>query len=45
MGNFGGVSLMWNISNEGFIANSGLNNVFSDMRFKVSYDVLAICSA
>ena len=36
-GNFGGVSLMWNISNEGFIANTGLNNIFSDMRLKLSY--------
>ena len=36
-GNFGGVSLMWNISNEGFIANSGLNDIFSDMRLKLSY--------
>jgi TonB-linked SusC/RagA family outer membrane protein len=36
-GNFGGVSFMWNISNEGFIANSGLNDFFSDMRLKLSY--------
>lgn len=36
-GNFGGVSFMWNVSNEGFIANSGLNDIFSDMRFKLSY--------
>ncbi|HEX2921411.1 MAG TPA: SusC/RagA family TonB-linked outer membrane protein [Bacteroidales bacterium] len=36
-GNFGGASLMWNVSNEGFIANSGLNNLFSDIRLKVSY--------
>lgn len=36
-GNFGGVSVMWNISNEGFIANTGLNNLFSDMRLKLSY--------
>ena len=36
-GNFGGVSFMWNISNEGFIANSGLNDIFSDMRLKLSY--------
>jgi len=28
---------MWNISNEGFIANTGLNNIFSDMRLKLSY--------
>ncbi len=36
-GNFGGVSFMWNVSNEGFIANSGLNDVFSDVRLKLSY--------
>jgi TonB-linked SusC/RagA family outer membrane protein len=36
-GNFGGVSFMWNVSNEGFIANSGLNDIFSDMRLKLSY--------
>jgi len=36
-GNFGGVSFMWNISNEGFIANSALNEIFSDMRLKLSY--------
>ena len=36
-GNFGGVSLMWNASNEGFITNSGLNEFFSDIRIKASY--------
>ncbi len=36
-GNFGGVSFMWNVSNEGFIANSGLNEIFSDIRLKASY--------
>jgi TonB-linked SusC/RagA family outer membrane protein len=36
-GNFGGVSFMWNVSNEGFIANSGMNEIFSDMRLKLSY--------
>ncbi len=36
-GNFGGVSFMWNISNENFIANTGLNDIFSDMRLKLSY--------
>lgn len=36
-GNFGGVSFMWNISNESFISNSNLNNVFSDIRLKLSY--------
>ncbi len=36
-GNFGGASLMWNISNEGFMANAGLADVFSDLRLKLSY--------
>jgi len=36
-GNFGGASLMWNVSNEGFVANSSLNNIFSDIRLKASY--------
>jgi len=36
-GTFGGASVMWNISNEEFIANSGLNDIFSDMRLKASY--------
>jgi TonB-linked SusC/RagA family outer membrane protein len=36
-GNFGGVSFMWNLSNEGFIANTSLNDIFSDMRLKLSY--------
>ena len=36
-GNFGGVSLMWNVSNEGFITDSGLNEFFSDIRIKASY--------
>ncbi len=36
-GNFGGVSFMWNISNEGFVANSSLGDFFSDMRLKLSY--------
>lgn len=36
-GNFGGVSFMWNISNEDFIASSSLNNIFSDIRLKLSY--------
>jgi TonB-linked SusC/RagA family outer membrane protein len=36
-GNFGGVSVMWNVSRENFIANSSLNNIFSDIRFKASY--------
>jgi TonB-linked SusC/RagA family outer membrane protein len=36
-GNFGGASLMWNISNEQFIANTGLKEIFSDLRLKASY--------
>ncbi|HRU57444.1 MAG TPA: SusC/RagA family TonB-linked outer membrane protein [Bacteroidales bacterium] len=36
-GTFGGASLMWNVSNEEFIANSALNNIFSDIRIKASY--------
>jgi TonB-linked SusC/RagA family outer membrane protein len=36
-GTFGGASLMWNASNESFIANSSLNNIFSDIRLKASY--------
>ncbi|MBE3084980.1 MAG: SusC/RagA family TonB-linked outer membrane protein, partial [Bacteroidetes bacterium] len=36
-GTFGGASLMWNASNEGFVANSSLGTLFSDLRFKVSY--------
>ncbi len=36
-GTFGGASVMWKVSNESFIANSGLNNIFSDIRIKASY--------
>jgi TonB-dependent starch-binding outer membrane protein SusC len=36
-GTFGGASLMWNVSNEKFIANSSLSSVFSDIRLKTSY--------
>jgi TonB-dependent starch-binding outer membrane protein SusC len=36
-GNFGGASLMWNVSKESFIANTSLNNIFSDIRIKASY--------
>ncbi len=36
-GNFGGASLMWNISNEEFIKNSSVSNYLSDLRFKASY--------
>ena len=34
-GNFGGASVMWNISKESFMA--GVNEVVSDMRIKASY--------
>jgi TonB-dependent starch-binding outer membrane protein SusC len=36
-GDFGGASLMWNISNEGFVANTSLKDIFSDIRLKASY--------
>jgi len=36
-GNFGGVSAMWNISKESFITDSGLSEILSDVRLKVSY--------
>ena len=36
-GNFGGVSLMWNVSNESFITGSSLSTIFSDIRLKASY--------
>jgi len=36
-GNFGGASVMWNISNEEFITNSSLSSIFSDIRLKASY--------
>jgi TonB-linked SusC/RagA family outer membrane protein len=36
-GNFGGVSVMWNASNEKFIAETGLTEIFSDIRLKLSY--------
>jgi TonB-linked SusC/RagA family outer membrane protein len=36
-GNFGGASLMWNATNEGFFADSGLKDIFSDLRLKASY--------
>ena len=35
-GNFGGASLMWNLSREGFFQNSKLSEVFSDIRMKAS---------
>lgn len=36
-GTFGGASLMWNVSKEGFINNSSLTDLLSDMRLKASY--------
>lgn len=36
-GTFGGVSAMWNASNEGFITGSSIGSLFSDIRFKASY--------
>jgi TonB-dependent starch-binding outer membrane protein SusC len=36
-GNFGGASIMWNVSNENFIANGSLGDIFSDIRLKASY--------
>jgi TonB-dependent starch-binding outer membrane protein SusC len=36
-GDFGGLSFMWNVSNEKFIADSELSSLFSDIRFKLSY--------
>ena len=36
-GTFGGASVMWNISNENFIANGSLGETFTDIRLKASY--------
>lgn len=36
-GNFGGASVMWNLSREGFIENSKLGDLISDLRLKGSY--------
>ncbi len=36
-GNFGGASMMWNLSREGFFAGSALSDIFSDLRLKASY--------
>ena len=36
-GTFGGASIMWNVSNENFIANGSLGDIFSDIRLKASY--------
>ncbi len=36
-GNFGGASLMWNLSREGFFETSFMGDAFSDLRLKASY--------
>ncbi len=36
-GTFGGASVMWNLSNESFFANSSLGALFSDLRIKGSF--------
>lgn len=36
-GTFGGASVMLNVSNMSFVANSGLSNIISDIRLKASY--------
>lgn len=36
-GNFGGASLMWNISNESFVENTELADLITDLRLKASY--------
>ncbi len=36
-GNFGGASLMWNLTREDFFATSALGDFFSDLRLKASY--------
>jgi TonB-dependent starch-binding outer membrane protein SusC len=36
-GTFGGASLMWNVSNESFIKDSSIGELFSDIRLKASY--------
>ncbi len=36
-GTFGGASVMWRASNESFIANTGIGEIFSDIRLKGSY--------
>ena len=43
-GTFGGVGLMWNASNEQFIANS-IGSIFSDLRIKASYGRVGNMSA
>lgn len=36
-GNFGGASVMWNISNESFVQDGAIGNLFSDLRLKASF--------
>ncbi len=36
-GNFGGASVMWNLSREDFFLNSDMGDLFSDLRLKASY--------
>jgi TonB-linked SusC/RagA family outer membrane protein len=36
-GTFGGASAMWNISNEGFVKDGALGEIFSDIRLKASF--------
>lgn len=36
-GNFGGASVMWNVSREGFVESSTLGDLLSDLRLKASY--------
>lgn len=36
-GNFGGASVMWNVSRESFMQSSGLSDFISDLRIKASY--------
>lgn len=36
-GNFGGASIMWNLSNEGFLQSANLGASISDFRLKASY--------
>jgi len=36
-GTFGGASLMWNLSNESFVKDGRLGEIFSDLRLKTSF--------
>ncbi len=44
-GDFGGASVMWAASKEGFIQNSGISDIISDLRFKASYGRVGNISA